>query len=250
MHDRFFLVLLFVTIVCAILWMSSATLERHRFPVFIFCNLYFCYIFRMQSATVKRHRLFVVGHFYLLIFSRCNRQPLKTPPVPFLFIFCRFFLRMYSVTVKRHWFFLVFRYRLHLSAIFSSCILGISRPPFNATGSSLLFFYLPPFFQDVIGNQSYEVSLNWAHMSGHGTKDELSLSSICREKGEEVIATRSLHNDGNSMVLTQTVRRPAEGYEVQAKHFFKRVMDKSELRNNVRESSSSVVTVVRRKKKC
>lgn len=103
--------------------------------------------------------------------------------------------------------------------------------------------------QDVIGKQSYEVSLNWAHLSGHGAKDELSLSSMCREKGEEVIALRSLEDGGNRMVLTQIVRRPAEGYEVRAKHFFKRVMDKSELRSsNGREPSSGVVTVCRKKK--
>ena len=101
----------------------------------------------------------------------------------------------------------------------------------------------------MIGKQSYEISLNWAHLSGHGTKDELALSSICPEKGEEVIAIRSLENGGARMVLTQIVRRPAEGYEVQAKHFFKRVTDKSELRGNDGEPRSSVVTV-RRKKKC
>lgn len=135
------------------------------------------------------------------------------------------------------------------------------RPLFHATCCLFLFcfffpryfvvLYLPPFFlsQDVIGKQSYEISLNWAHLSGHGTEDELALSSICHEKGEEVIAIRSLENGGNVMVLTQVVRRPAEGYEVRAKHFFKRVMDKSELRSNGREPRSNVVTV-RRKKKC
>ena len=102
--------------------------------------------------------------------------------------------------------------------------------------------------QDVIGKQSYEISLNWANLSGHGSKDELALSSICHEKGEEVIAIRSLENGGNGMVLTQIVRRPAEGYEVRAKHFFKRVMDKSELHSNGREPRSNVVTVCRKKK--
>eukprot|EP00903_Cladosiphon_okamuranus_P009175 g8763.t1 len=100
--------------------------------------------------------------------------------------------------------------------------------------------------QDMIGEQSYEVSMNWAHLSGHGSEDELALSSVCHKKGEEVIAIRSLLDGGSRMVLTQIVRRPAEKYEVRAKHFFKRVTSKSELRGTGREQkqhlSSTVVT--------
>lgn len=44
------------------------------------------------------------------------------------------------------------------------------------------------------------------------------------------------------MVLTQIVRRPAKQYEVKAKHFFKRVTDKAELRSTRRGPSSNVVT--------
>lgn len=105
--------------------------------------------------------------------------------------------------------------------------------------------------QDIIGKNSYEVSLNWAHMSGHGSEDELALTSMCDQTGEEVIAIRSLEDGGNKMVLTQIVRRPAEKYEVRAKHFFKRVTSKSELSTNGRGKkkhlSSNVVTVRRKK---
>lgn len=76
------------------------------------------------------------------------------------------------------------------------------------------------------------MSINWAHLTGDGTRHELSLSSVCAEKGEEVLAIRSLEDGGNRMVLTQIVRRPAENFEVKAKHFFKRVTDKSELRSS------------------
>lgn len=113
----------------------------------------------------------------------------------------------------------------------------------------LLAFSAP--LQDIIGKHSYEVSMNWAHMSGHGSEDELALTSICDEMGEEVIAIRSLEDGGNRMVLTQIVRRPAENYEVRAKHFFKRVTNKSELSTKGREKkknlSSNVVTVRRKK---
>lgn len=112
-----------------------------------------------------------------------------------------------------------------------------------------------PFFasspeQDIIGKQSYEVSMNWAHLSGHGSEDELALSSVCHQMGEEVIAIRSLQDGGSRMVLTQIVRRPAENHEVRAKHFFKRVTSKSELRCTDREQKpqlSSTVVTVRRK---
>lgn len=108
-----------------------------------------------------------------------------------------------------------------------------------------------PAEQDMIGKQSYEVSMNWAHLSGHGSEDELALSSVCHQKGEEVIAIRSLLDGGSRMVLTQVVRRPAENYEVRAKHFFKRVTSKSELRGTDRgqktQLSSTVVTVRRKK---
>lgn len=101
----------------------------------------------------------------------------------------------------------------------------------------------------MIGKESYEVSMNWAHLSGHGSEDELALSSVCHQKGEEVIAIRSLLNGGSRMVLTQIVRRPVENYEVRAKHFFKRVTSKSELRGTGREQHlSSTVVTVRRKK--
>lgn len=103
----------------------------------------------------------------------------------------------------------------------------------------------------MIGKQSYEVSMNWAHLSGQGSEDELALSSVCHQIGEEVIAIRSLLDGGGRMVLTQIVRRPAENYEVRAKHFFKRVMSKSELRGTGREQQqhvSSTVVTVRRKK--
>ncbi|CAN0068346.1 unnamed protein product [Ectocarpus sp. 13 AM-2016] len=96
--------------------------------------------------------------------------------------------------------------------------------------------------------------MNWAHLSGHGHEDELALTSICHQAGEEVIAIRSLHEGGNQMVLTQIVRRPAEGSEVRAKHFFKRVTSKSELRSGGKQQHkrqkglSSTVVTVRRKK--
>ncbi|CAB1104461.1 unnamed protein product [Ectocarpus sp. CCAP 1310/34] len=108
--------------------------------------------------------------------------------------------------------------------------------------------------QDIIGKQSYEVSMNWAHLSGHGHEDELALTSICHQTGEEVIAIRSLHEGGDQMVLTQIVRRLAEGSEVRAKHFFKRVTSKSELRSGGKQQHkrqkglSSTVVTVRRKK--
>lgn len=103
----------------------------------------------------------------------------------------------------------------------------------------------------MIGKQSYEVSMNWAHLSGHGSEDELALSSVCQKTGEEVIAIRSLLDGGSRMVLTQIVRRPAENYEVRAKHLFKRVTSKSELRDTGRERKkalSSTVVTMRRKK--
>lgn len=104
--------------------------------------------------------------------------------------------------------------------------------------------------QDKIGQQSYEVSINWAHLTGNGTRHELSLSSVCAEKGEEVLAIRSLEDGGNRMVLTQIVRRPAENYEVKAKHFFKRVTDKSELRSdNGGRALMSNVVIARQPKK-
>lgn len=115
---------------------------------------------------------------------------------------------------------------------------------------SVLFSFLS--LQDIIGKQSYEVSMNWAHLSGHGSEDELALTSVCDQRGEEVIAIRSLEDGGNRMVLTQIVRRPAENYEVRAKHFFKRVTSKSELSTNSRgkkqQHLSSTVVTVRRKK--
>lgn len=96
---------------------------------------------------------------------------------------------------------------------------------------------------DKIGKQSYDVSLNWGDVSGHGSKDDLTLSSICQARGEEFIAIRSLVEDGDRMVLTQIVRRPAEQYEVRAKHFFKRITHKSELQTRGRVPSSNLVTV-------
>lgn len=82
-------------------------------------------------------------------------------------------------------------------------------------------------------------------LSGNGQRDELALSSICEERGEEVIAIRSLTDGGNGMVLTQIVRRPAQNFEVRAKHFFKRVTDRSELRGSAPAPRS--ITVRRRK---
>ena len=115
------------------------------------------------------------------------------------------------------------------------------------------FVFSPPdrrLSQDIIGKQSYEVSLNWAHLSGHGSEDELALTSVCHQIGEEVVAIRSLLDGGSRMVLTQVVRRPAENYEVRAKHFFKRVTSKSELRSGGGGGggrvSSNVVTVRRK----
>lgn len=106
------------------------------------------------------------------------------------------------------------------------------------------------WLQDKIGAQTYEISMNWVDLSGSGQRDELALSSICVEKGEEVIAIRSLLDGGNSMVLTQVVRRPAENYEVRAKHYFKRVTDRSELRSSGNgqqgQPSNRRVTVCRR----
>lgn len=74
--------------------------------------------------------------------------------------------------------------------------------------------------------------MNWVDLSGSGHMDELALSSVCVERGEEVIAIRSLLEGGNEMVLTQIVRRPAENFEVRARHFFKRVTNRSELRSD------------------
>lgn len=137
------------------------------------------------------------------------------------------------------------------------------RPPFSqSVVAHLGTSYVPAICllllgeQDMIGKQSYEVSMDWAHVSGHGSEDELALTSVCHQAGEEVIAIRSLHDGGNKMVLTQIVRRPAEKYEVRAKHFFKRVTSKSELRSSgggraekkkQQHLSSNIVTVRRKK---
>lgn len=97
--------------------------------------------------------------------------------------------------------------------------------------------------QDKVGTKIYKVSLNWGNVSGFGSEDDLTLSSVCEEEGEEVIAIRSLVEDGTRMVLTQIVRRLKENYEVQAKHFFKRVTNKSELQVRGVAPSSKVITV-------
>lgn len=88
--------------------------------------------------------------------------------------------------------------------------------------------------------------MNWVDLSGSGKRDELCLSSVCSERGEEVIAIRSLTDGDNRMVLTQIVRRPEDNYEARAKHYFKRVTDRSELRSNTAPSPSCNVKVNRR----
>lgn len=97
--------------------------------------------------------------------------------------------------------------------------------------------------QDKVGKKIYKVALNWGDVSGYGSQDDLILSSICDEEGEEVIAIRTLVENGTRMVLTQIVRRLKENYEVQAKHFFKRVTNKSELQIRGVVPSSKVITV-------
>lgn len=88
--------------------------------------------------------------------------------------------------------------------------------------------------------------MNWVDLSGNGKRDELSLASVCRERGEEVIAIRSLTEGGNRMVLTQVVRRPKENHVVRAKHYFKRVTDRAELKSKVGIQASCHVKVIRR----
>lgn len=87
--------------------------------------------------------------------------------------------------------------------------------------------------------------MSWVDLCGNGKRNELALSSVCRERGEEVIAIRSLDDGGNRMVLTQVVRRSKDNHVMRAKHFFKRVTDRSELRSSVGISVSSNIRVTR-----
>ncbi|CAM9471473.1 unnamed protein product [Choristocarpus tenellus] len=101
--------------------------------------------------------------------------------------------------------------------------------------------------EDVVNGAVHEVTLRWGDLDGDGNCESLVLTSVCRSKGVEVIAIRTIEDGGDRLVLTQIMRRPAEKLEIMAKHIFHRVKDRRELKassnvpeEGVRSSPSSL----------
>jgi hypothetical protein len=92
------------------------------------------------------------------------------------------------------------------------------------------------------GQTDYEVRLEWGYGTASGKAESLVLTSISMCAGQacgtEMIAVRTLEDNGETLVLQQIVRKPGLGGEARARHIFKRLHE-SEVCSSSSSSSST-----------
>lgn len=108
------------------------------------------------------------------------------------------------------------------------------------------------------GTTEYEVVMDWGDATGDGKKHSLVLTSMGNAPGKgtsgqegsvftEMIAIRTLEDDGNTLILQQIVRRPNSAEEARARHVFKRVTDVDTLGLR-RPSSKNIIAKIASKR--
>lgn len=86
---------------------------------------------------------------------------------------------------------------------------------------------------------AYSVKLFWGDGTGDGVENQLVLSSVDAAAGKEMIAIRTISDDGNTLVLQQIVRLTESQAEARAKHYFTRVRDRVGLRAQPAETPAA-----------